>query len=483
MSMLLTSQFRRIPKPSILFTSNRKIINPIYSRHFSTNSNTMPNLVQLMPTYQIALKMAMEKKYPLAIQKLELLLDEITDLHSTNTPYHIFALYKMATIHDLCGEVEKTEEVFERIAEVAPMAYQDNASLIYRCHNTLLKHYLNYDLDKCCKYGNELIESKYFTYDDLTAHEKFDLQHTLGTSLSLEGTSHEQSFKCYNESVKVAEEFNAENKVKEAKIQKGFALNNLGMGKFWYFMEKTREISTSGEENRAKLEQATRPFVKIFEEGIKDIKNAVKDFERFEERFGEHKEGKFSQVELKMKLFTEEFFDTSLRETLSKDFQHYDLKDNQMNIKFVSELFTRAECVLPLSNLGEISLIFNKAKESMAFLDIALKIVGEKDPQNLISNKLISDLSGIVDLMGQTDMTIKMNRNLLKGLEKTDDYIKVFVLRNYGHILARHKEHAEEGQRYIQQADDLDRKYPYWAERKLGLFTPVVAMEPLENPL
>lgn len=247
-------------------------------------------------------------------------------------------------------------------------------------------------------------------------------------------------------------------------------------------MEQTKEISQAGEKDKAKLEAELQQYVTVFEQGIKDIKNAVISFENFDERLLK-KEGELSQVDLKMKLFVEEFFNTELRETLSKDFNHYDLKDNQMNTKFVSETFTKGESTLPLANLGEISLIFNKMKEAMAFFDISLKLVGEKDPQNLISNKIVSDLSGIVDLMGQTEMTIKMNKNLLRGLENTDDYIKVFVLRNFGHVLSRHKEHKEEGDRYIKQADDLDRKFPYWAERKLGLFTPMLPHEPLENPL
>lgn len=184
-----------------------------------------------------------------------------------------------------------------------------------------------------------------------------------------------------------------------------------------------------------------------------------------------------------MKLFTEELFDTKIKETLSKDFQHYDLKDNHMNAKFVSECFLKPESCLPLANLGEISLIFNKMKEAMAFFDVGLKLIGAKDPQNLLSQKVISDLSGIIDLMGQTDMTIKMNQNLIKNLENVDDYIKVFVYRNYGHLLMRHKEHEEEGKRYVHKADELDKNFPYWAERKLGLFTPLIPHQPLEEPL
>lgn len=411
-------------------------------------------------------------------------MNEITQEHSTNTPYHIFVLYKMASVNNVAGNLDDNESVFERITEIAPMAYQDNSSLIFRCHNTLLKYYLNRDVDKCCQYGEKLLQGKDFDLDKISAYEKYDLYHTLGTAYGLEGTSHEKSFECYDESLKVADQNNEEVTEPKAKISKGYALNNLGMGKFWYFMEKTREISQSGEGDRNQVELQIQQYADVFEQGIKDIKNSVIDFEEFDTRFEKGMdEGKLSQIELKMKLFVDEFFDTGIRETVSKDFQYYDLKDNQMNVKFVSDLFRKSESCLPIANLGEISLIFNKMKEAMAFLDIALKIVGEKDPNNLISNKIISDLSGIVDLMGQTDMMIKMNSNLLKGMRNVDDYIKVLVLRNYGHLLTRHKEHQDEGKKYIQEADDLDRDHPYWAERKLCLFTPTIPHEPLEKPM
>ena len=154
-----------------------------------------------------------------------------------------------------------------------------------------------------------------------------------------------------------------------------------------------------------------------------------------------------------------------------------------MNSKFIQELFTKAESYLPIANLGEVSLIFNKMKEALAFLDVSLKIMTEKDPHNLLRNKIISDLSVLVDLMGQTEMTIKMNNTLLNGLREVDDYVKVFVLRNYGHILSRHKQHLEQAKKHMHDADELDKKYPYWSERKMCLFTPLLPHEPLENPL
>lgn len=247
-------------------------------------------------------------------------------------------------------------------------------------------------------------------------------------------------------------------------------------------MEKSRSVNNDNV--KEKLEGELKPYVELFEEGIKDLKNSVIQFESFDTRFDKkaHK-SQMSQIELKQRNFIHEFFDTEIKETLSKEFQHYNLQDNQINMKFINELFTKGESCLPLANLGEISLIFNKMKEALAFLDIALKLVAEKDPTNLIRNKIISDLSGIVDLMGQTDMMIKMNTNLIKGMDKVEDYIKVFVLRNYGHLLMRHKQHEEEGKGIVHKADELDKNYPYWAERKMCLFTPIPPHEPLEEPI
>jgi len=119
-----------------------------------------------MPTYQIALKFALDGKHEKSLQKFELLLDEITDEHSTNTPYHVYALYKMATINNLAGTPLENEHIFERIAETAPMAYSGKSAYIFRCYNTLYKYYLNFDVEKCYKLGEEMLSSKYFRWVD-----------------------------------------------------------------------------------------------------------------------------------------------------------------------------------------------------------------------------------------------------------------------------------------------------------------------------
>lgn len=203
-------------------------------------------------------------------------MDEITKEHSTNTPYHIYVLYKMASVNNMAGKFEDNESVFERITEIAPMAYGDKESLIFMCHNTLLKYYMNYDVDKCCKYGEKLLSNNYFNYDRLSPHDQYDLHHTLGTAYSLEGTSHKQCFKAYEKSIEIAEKSNAESTDEEARIPLGYALNNIGMSKFWYFMEKSRELSQEIPDDRAKLEEMIKPHVDIFEQGT--FLSIYKDF-------------------------------------------------------------------------------------------------------------------------------------------------------------------------------------------------------------
>lgn len=131
--------------------------------------------------------------------------------------------------------------------------------MIYRCNNTLFKYLLTFDVDKCVKFGEELKSNRKLDYDKLNDYEKNDINHTLGTAYGLEGTSHEQSFKCYNECLEIADKHNEKISKQEERIGKGYALNNLGIGRFWYFMEKAKELSKDGEPDKAKLEKHVAP--------------------------------------------------------------------------------------------------------------------------------------------------------------------------------------------------------------------------------
>ena len=56
-------------------------------------------------------------------------------------------------------------------------------------------------------------------------------------------------------------------------------------------------------------------------------------------------------------------------------------------------------------------------------------------------------------------------------------YEKVFALKNYGAMLARNEQTRLEGSDYIKQAEALQLHYPYWAERKMNLFVPVMTID------
>ena len=85
-----------------------------------------------MPSYQEALELALKNKYKSSLEKLESVLDEITAEHSTNTAYHIFVLFKIASINNLSGKVFDNEEVYQRINEIAMMAYHDENRMLYK---------------------------------------------------------------------------------------------------------------------------------------------------------------------------------------------------------------------------------------------------------------------------------------------------------------------------------------------------------------
>jgi len=57
-------------------------------------------------------------------------------------------------------------------------------------------------------------------------------------------------------------------------------------------------------------------------------------------------------------LFIDEFFDPAKsKEVLPKDLKSYDLKHNAYNERFLTDLFTKPEAILPIQNLGEIEYI------------------------------------------------------------------------------------------------------------------------------
>lgn len=65
---------------------------------------------------------------------------------------------------------------------------------------------------------------------------------------------------------------------------------------------------------------------------------------------------------------------------------------------------------------------------------------------------------------------------IFQKLKDTDCYERVFATRNYGYLLAKNEQTRLEGQDLIQKADLMQQGFPFWAERKMCLFVPVMTM-------
>ena len=50
----------------------------------------------------------------------------------------------------------------------------------------------------------------------------------------------------------------------------------------------------------------------------------------------------------------------------------------------------------------------------------------------------------------------------------------MFATRNYGYLLAKNDQTRLEGQDQIKKSDEMQKGFPYWSERRLGLFVPTM---------
>ena len=65
----------------------------------------------------------------------------------------------------------------------------------------------------------------------------------------------------------------------------------------------------------------------------------------------------------------------------------------------------------------------------------------------------------------------------MDAIDERECYVNVFAKRMYGHLLTQHEETRMEGTDFIKKADELQMMYPYWSERKLSLFVPVMTID------
>jgi sulfur relay (sulfurtransferase) DsrF/TusC family protein len=130
--------------------------------------------------------------------------------------------------------------------------------------------------------------------------------------------------------------------------------------------------------------------------------------------------------------------------------------------------------------LGEIAYILQRPKEAFALLDISLKLYKNIDPENILKYKNLALLGGLLSQQNQNSMMQNIYKSIFKSLEKFEPetcFEKVFALKKYGFLLARSEETRLEGNDYIKKAEQMEKLHPYWAERKMNLFVPVMTID------
>ena len=176
---------------------------------------------------------------------------------------------------------------------------------------------------------------------------------------------------------------------------------------------------------------------------------------------------------IKSKLLSDEFFNLEPPgELLPSDFKHYDLKQNAANETLLKTAIKSSQTILPIQNLGEVAFVMQRYKDSFAFLDMALKLYKIHDMRNLLKFKVLTLLGSLLESQGDVNSMERIHSTIFKQLDQVECFEKVFATRNYGYLLAKHDKTRLEGQDLIKKAEEMQMAYPYWSERKMGLFVP-----------
>lgn len=114
-----------------------------------------------MPVYQEALKLVVEKKYEESKAKLQETIKEIESvIGSPYTAYHLFVLQRLASVQKLLEDAQGLEATFLQCTHIADKLYprnKEDAGSRFMWQNNLLKFYIEYDIDKACDLGSDLL--------------------------------------------------------------------------------------------------------------------------------------------------------------------------------------------------------------------------------------------------------------------------------------------------------------------------------------
>lgn len=115
-----------------------------------------------------------------------------------------------------------------------------------------------------------------------------------------------------------------------------------------------------------------------------------------------------------------------------------------------------------------------KQKSAFTLLDMCLKLYKVLDGQNLLKFKALTLLGSLLESQGDTQSMQRIHEIIFKQVDSLDCYERVFAHRNYGYMLAKNDSTRQEGQDFIARAEEMQKGFPYWSERKMGLFVPIM---------
>lgn len=356
---------------------------------------------------------------------------------------------------------------------------------IFLWQNNLLKFYLENNIEKAIEYGQELQDE---IGDILLDVSQQDLKFSIATAHSLKCDDLDNAIKLYDECLFLRDEDQETiNKYPQLTEMRGIISNNLGIAHFYKFIELSSTVNDPSQISQEKVE----PIVKNLNMALKNLKQSVLYMEEIENRLkhlsSENNENSGESevdiLDLETKLLVEDFFKLD-DYNLDREFKSYDMMKNAQNEQFLKHVFKNPPVILPLQNLGEIYYILQKPRPAMALLDISLKTYKAIDPENLLKYKNLVLLGAVLEQQHQTQTMQQIFKSIFNNLENQDPatcYEKVFALKTYGYLLAQQESTRLEGNDYIKQSQELQQLHPYWAERKMNLFVPVMTID--ENSL
>ena len=176
------------------------------------------------------------------------------------------------------NNLEAVEHTFKQCIQVAEKSKtrlrmdMDQTQNVFMWQNNLLKFYMENNIDKALDFSNELIDE---IENILTPEDLGDLYFSNATSVALQGDTGQfpRAIKMFEHCLEGA----------PSEQNKGYIYNNLGMVKFYSFIDKSSKL----QDPQGAGIDLMKPILEDFSMAVKNLKSSVRSFEQFESRFSE----------------------------------------------------------------------------------------------------------------------------------------------------------------------------------------------------